>query len=67
MGIEYSTEGFITYLTINTVGNSKRGFYGSQYKREKSPITITDDNMQDQHCSCITGYDYINVQLTSLI
>ncbi len=26
MGIKYSMEGFITYLTINTVGNWKRGF-----------------------------------------
>ncbi len=26
MGIKYSMEGFIKYLKINTVGNSKRGF-----------------------------------------
>ncbi len=26
MGIKYSMEGFIKYLQINTVGNSKQGF-----------------------------------------
>ncbi len=26
MGIKYSMEGFIKYLTINTVDNSKQGF-----------------------------------------
>ncbi len=26
MGITYSMEGFIKYVIINTVGNSKRGF-----------------------------------------
>ncbi len=26
MGIKYSMEGFIKYLKINMVGNSKRGF-----------------------------------------
>ncbi len=26
MGIKYSMEGFIKYLTINTAGNTKRGF-----------------------------------------
>ncbi len=31
--------------------------YRTQCKREKSHITIADDNMQDQHCSCIAGYD----------
>ncbi len=64
MGIKYSMEGFITYLTINTV--LTRGF--TDHKREKSHIiTIADANMQNQHCSCISGYDYINLHLTSLI
>ncbi len=26
MGIKYSMEGFVKYLIINTMGNSKRGF-----------------------------------------
>ncbi len=59
MGIKYSMEGFIKYLKINTVGYSKQGFTDHN-AREKSHITvivITDDNMQDQHCSCIAGYD----------
>ncbi len=51
MGIKYSMEGFLKYLKINTVGNSKRGF------TDHNASTITDDNTQDQHCSCIAVYD----------
>ncbi len=56
-----SMEGFIKYLKINTVGNSKRGFTDLNASRRslilRSVIMIVDDNMQDQHCSCIAGYD----------
>ncbi len=48
MGIKYSMEGFIKL---------EARVYRSQCKREKSHITVADDDMQDQHCSCITGYD----------
>ncbi len=65
MGIKYSMEGFITYLTINTEGNWKRGFI--DHNASGRSLTIADDNMQDQHCSCISAYDYINLHLTSLI
>ncbi len=45
------------------VGNSKRGFTDHNSSRRslilQSVVTIPDD-MQDQHCSCITGYSYIN-------
>ncbi len=58
MGIKYSMEGFIKYLIINTLGNSKRGFTDHYASRSsvilRSVITIEDDNM---HCSCIVGYD----------
>ncbi len=61
MGIKYSMEGFIKYLKINTVGNSKGGFIDHNASGRSlillSVVTIADDNMQDQHCSCITGYD----------
>ncbi len=61
MGIKYSMEGFIKYLKINTVGNTKRGFIDLNASREnlilRSIIKIADDNMQDQPCSCIAGYD----------
>ncbi len=71
MGIKYSLERFIIYQIINTVGNSKRGFTEHNASGRslilRSVITIADDNMQDQHCSCITGYDWINLHLTSLI
>ncbi len=71
MGIKYYMEGFIKLLKINTVGNSKRGLTDHNASRRslilRSVITITDDNMQDQHCSCIAGYDLINAHLTSLI
>ncbi len=43
MGIKYSMEGFIKYLMINTVGNSKRRF--TDHKGE-THIMIADDNMQ---------------------
>ncbi len=61
MGIKYSMEGFIQYLKINTVGNLKQEFADLKASGRslilQSVITITDDNMQDQHCSCIAGYD----------
>ncbi len=61
MGIKYSMEGFIKYLKINTVGNPKQGFTDHSASGRslilRSVITIADDNMQDQHCSCIAGYD----------
>ncbi len=56
MGIKYSMEGFITYLTINTVSNWKRGFIDHDASGT-SLILRSDDNIQDQHCSCIAGYD----------
>ncbi len=49
MGIKYSMEGFIKYLKINTVGNSKRGFTDHNASGRslilRSVITIADDNM----------------------
>ncbi len=62
MGIKYSMEGFITYLKINTVGNSKRGFIDHNTSGRS---LILRSRMTT--CSCIVGYDYINVHLTSLI
>ncbi len=53
MGIKYPLEGFIKYLIINTVGNRSQCTWDTSY------ITVANDNMHDQHCSCITGYDYI--------
>ncbi len=44
--------------------------YRSQCKWKKpyiTVITITDDNIQDKHCSCTAGYDEINLNLTSLL
>ncbi len=59
MGIKYSMKGFIKYLKINTVGNSKRWFTDHNASRRslilRSVIMIADDNMQDQQCSCIAG------------
>ncbi len=61
MGNKYSMEGFIKYVKINTVGNSKQGFTDHNASGRsiilRSVIMIADDNMQDQHCSCIAGYD----------
>ncbi len=61
MGNKYSMEGFIKYLKINMVGNLKRGFTDHIASGRslilRSVITIANDNMQDQHCSCIAGYD----------
>ncbi len=61
MGIKYSMEGFIKYFKINMVGNSKQGFTDHNASRRslilQSVITIADDNIQDQHCTCIAGYD----------
>ncbi len=49
MGIKYSMEGFIKYLKINTVGNSKRRFTDHNASGRslilRSVITIVDDNM----------------------
>ncbi len=50
----YSMEGFIQYLQINTVGNTKQGFTDHNASRKSLilatvVITIADDNMQDQH------------------
>ncbi len=63
MGIQYSMEGFIKYKKKNTVGNSKRGFTDHNASGRSlilwSVIMIADDNVQDQHCSCIAGYDSI--------
>ncbi len=56
---------YIKYKKINTVCHSKRGFIDHKCKQETSHITVADDNMQDQHCSCIAGDDSINVHLTS--
>ncbi len=61
MVIKYSMEGFIKYFNINMVGNSKRGFTDHNASGRnlilRSVITIVDDYIQDQHCSCIAGYD----------
>ncbi len=61
MGIKYSMEEFIKYKKKNKVGISKRGFTDHNTSGRslilRSVITIADDNMQDQHCSCIAGYD----------
>ncbi len=43
MGFKYSMEGFMKYVLINTVVNSKQGFTGLILR---SVITIADDNMQ---------------------
>ncbi len=40
MGIIYSMEGFVKYLIINTMGNSKRGFTDHNAKQERSQITV---------------------------
>ncbi len=60
MGIKYSMEGFIK-KNKKYGGYSKRGFTDLNASGRslilRSVITIADDNMQDQHCSCITGYD----------
>ncbi len=54
MGIKYSMEGFIKYLKINMVGNSKRGFTDHNASRGslilRSGITIVSDNMQALKC-----------------
>ncbi len=61
MGMKYSMEGFIQYFKINAVGNSKQGFTDHNASGRslilRSYITIADENMHDQHCSCIAGYD----------
>ncbi len=61
-------EGFVKYLIINTVGNSKRGFTEHNASGRslilRSVIMIADDNMQDHHCSGITGYNLMNAHLT---
>ncbi len=61
MGIIYSMERFIKYFKINMMGNSNEGFIDHYASGRSlillSVITIADDNMQDQHCSCIAGYD----------
>ncbi len=71
MGIKYCMEGFIKYLKIYMVGHSNQGFTDHSVSGRslilRSVITIAEDNMQDQHSSCITGYNYTNVHLTSLI
>ncbi len=46
MGIKYSMEGFIKYVKINTVGNSKRGFTDSG---RSLILKVANDNIQDQH------------------
>ncbi len=62
MGIKYSMEGFIKYLKINTMGNSKRRFThhsaSGRSLKLHSVITIADDNMQDKHCSCIANASF---------
>ncbi len=59
MGIKYSMEGFIIYLKLNTVGNSKRGFTDHHASRRSLTVGhhVADDNMQEQHCSSNAGYD----------
>ncbi len=61
MGIKYSMEGFIKYFKINMVGNSKQGLTDHNASGRslilQSVITIADDNIQDQHCTCIAAYD----------
>ncbi len=59
MGIKYYMEGFIKYLIINTVGNSKGGFTDHNASGRslilRSVNTIVNYNMQDQHCSVPQG------------
>ncbi len=63
MGIKYSMEGFIKYVKLNTVGNSKRGFTDSGRSLILRPRMTT----YRINTSCIAGYDSINLHLTSLI
>ncbi len=68
---KYSMEGYIKDFKINILCiNLEARVYRSECKREKSPITvvtIADEKIPDQHCSCIAGYDSINLHFTSLI
>ncbi len=63
MGLKYAVEGYIKDFKINLVGNKinlEARVYRSQCKREKPHVmvvTIADDSIQDQHCSCTAGYD----------
>ncbi len=70
VGLKYAMEGHIKDFKINIVGiNLEARVHRSQCKREKSHITvvtIADEKILDQHCSCTAGYKII-LHLTSLI
>ncbi len=59
MGLKYAMEGYIYDFKINIVGiNLEVRVYRSQCKREKSHVTvvtIADEKIPDQHCSCTAG------------
>ncbi len=48
-------------MGVTVKGLIKQGFTDHNASRRslilRSAITIADDNMQDQHCSCTAGYD----------
>lgn len=60
-GLHYALEGYINNFTVEKVDEKfilQAKIYRSQLKREKPHlvyITILDNNIKDQHCSCTAG------------
>ena len=62
-GLHYAMEGYVQNFKLDMVDDQLKleaRIYRSQCKREKphlTLITIADNNIQDQHCSCTAGQD----------
>ncbi len=60
MEIKYYIFNILRILKINRWVTRSEGVKDHNASRRevslRSVITIADDNMQDQHCSCIAGY-----------
>jgi len=52
VGLKYAIEGYIKDSKINMVDSMEVRVYRSQCKQENPNVmVVTDDNIQDQHCS----------------
>ena len=62
-GLHYAMEGYVRNVKLDMMDDKLKleaRIYRSQCKREKphlTVITIADNNIQDQSCSCIAGKD----------
>ena len=71
-GLHYAMEGYVQNVKLDMMDDKLKleaRIYRIYSKREKphlTVITIADNNIPYQHCSCTAGKDYINLPSVNL-